>query len=398
MSRLNSPTARWPIAVAAVAIHLCLGTVYAWSVFRGPLAQVHGWTPEQTVAPFRWLLGGYALGMLLGGLLQDRLGPRPVTLGGGVLLAAGCLAAWWTGASMIGLCLGYGLVGGIGIGAAYLAPVATLIKWFPEKKGLITGIAILGFGSGSLVFAPLIETFLLRAPSIERALPETFLWMAVGLGSSVAMCALLMRNPPGTKAMVLGEGISPQEAVRDGGFYRLWFLFGLGLTPGLVILGEAAVLLGRFEPSTEWLTPGLGVGLGALANGLGRLVLGLLSDRIGIAFTQMAAMGLTVAGCLGLVWAESFETALGALCSITFAFGGFIATMPPRTAAAFGVRYLGGNYGVLFTAYGIAGFLTPILAPSLADTKLLALVLAVFALFAGFGAHAAPGGRKNRGS
>ena len=149
---LHQPRIRY--AVAAVFMQILLGVLYSWSIFRGPLAQLHGWTKAQTIAPYRYSLLVFAAGMILAGFWQDRKGPRIVASAGGFLLGTGCLLAAWIGDSVGGLVLAYGVVAGLGVGFAYVTPIATCIKWFPDKRGMIVGLAVMGFGVGPLVFGP----------------------------------------------------------------------------------------------------------------------------------------------------------------------------------------------------------------------------------------------------
>src|SRR5829696_5419731 len=153
---------RWWVVVAAVLVQLALGAVYAWSVFNKPLQAQFEWSKSEAVLPFEAAIGTIFIGSLAGGRIQDRMGPRPVALAGGVLYSLGIM-----GASLVGdsdqlwlLVLTYGVMGGIGLGAAYITPIAMLTKWFPDKRGLITGIAVAGFGFGAVITAPVAKSLL----------------------------------------------------------------------------------------------------------------------------------------------------------------------------------------------------------------------------------------------
>ena len=153
---------RWRFVGAAIVMQLCLGALYSWSVIRGPLEHVWGWDKAQSIAPYRYSVAFFALAMIAAGFWQDKKGPRLVGSVGGILLGTGCMLAAFMGggAGPGGMIVTYGVLGGLGTGFAYVTPIATCVKWFPDKRGMIVGLAVLGFGAGSLIFAPLIEKLL----------------------------------------------------------------------------------------------------------------------------------------------------------------------------------------------------------------------------------------------
>ena len=156
---------RWVMVVAAVVMQLCLGILYAYSVVRGPLSKECGYTVQQTGYPYMASLFFFALGMIVAGRWQDKAGPRTVAIVGGVLLAIGAAVAGMAYTSLPGLVFGYGVLGGLGVGFAYVTPIATCIKWFPDKRGTVTGLAVFGFGAGTLVFGPLLSKLIATAAS-----------------------------------------------------------------------------------------------------------------------------------------------------------------------------------------------------------------------------------------
>ena len=161
-------------------MQVLLGVIYSWSVFRGPLAQLHGWSKAQTIAPYRYSLLTFAAGMILAGFWQDRKGPRLVASVGGVLLGTGCLLASFLGDTLNGLIFSYGVVSALGVGFAYVTPIAMCIKWFPDKRGMIVGLAVMGFGVGPLLFGPLLEALLGKDPAqFAHTIPQTFRILAV---------------------------------------------------------------------------------------------------------------------------------------------------------------------------------------------------------------------------
>src|SRR5436309_9930263 len=196
-----APTAvssgRLRYAAAAVFMQVLLGVIYSWSIFRGPLAQLHGWTKAETIAPYRYSILTFAAGMILAGFWQDRKGPRVVASAGGFLLGTGCLLAAWIGGTVGGLVLAYGVVAGFGVGFAYVTPIATCIKWFPDKRGMIVGLAVMGFGIGPLLFGPLLEALMGSDPArLSVTIPRTFLILSGIFYAGVIGAAQLYRVPP----------------------------------------------------------------------------------------------------------------------------------------------------------------------------------------------------------
>lgn len=205
------PVSRARYAASAVFMQILLGVIYSWSIFRNPLAQLHGWSNAQTVAPYRYSLLAFAAGMIVAGFWQDRKGPRIVASVGGFLLGTGCVLSALFGESLSGLIVGYGLVAGVGVGFAYVTPIAMCIKWFPDKRGMIVGLAVMGFGVGPLVFGPLIESLIGADPTqFAATIPRTFLILAAIFYIGVIGSAQFYRvPPPGCNRQV---GLEPQNA------------------------------------------------------------------------------------------------------------------------------------------------------------------------------------------
>jgi len=357
-------------AVAAVAMQVLLCVLYAWSVFRGPLAQLYGWTKSDTIAPYRYSLLLFAAGMIVAGFWQDRKGPRVVASAGGLLLGTGCLLAAWIGNTPAGLVFAYGVVAGLGVGFAYVTPIATCIKWFPDKRGMIVGLAVMGFGAGPLVFGPLLERLIGADPAqFATTLPRTFMILAVIFYVGVIGTAQLYRVPPAgwrpegwtppTSAARARTDASPREMLSTWQFYALWALYFLGTSVGLTAIGEATPLIQEMAKSAA-VSAGTALGVMSVFNGLGRLGWGAFSDRWG---RKTAVLGMcvmsTVACLVFLRQATGFWQLLAGLCLVAFAYGGYLALMPSLTADYYGPKHVGANYGLLFTAWGLCGFLVP---------------------------------------
>jgi OFA family oxalate/formate antiporter-like MFS transporter len=359
-------TNRWLMVAAALVLQLCLGVLYAWSVFRAPLMKQFGWTVKEAGYPLMASFFFFAVGMIVAGRWQDKAGPKKVAIFGGVLLAAGCFLAGAIGQTVGGMVFAYGILGGLGVGFAYVTPIATCIKWFPDMRGTITGLAVFGFGAGTLVFGPLINKLI---GSI--GLSQTF--FAVGAIMLVCVCGAGSMfkvppagykpagwNPPAAAASTVTKADwTPNEIIGNGQFYVLWLIYLFGAAAGLMIIGQA-VPIGLEVAKLDRAVAAGGLGTMALLNGLGRLVHGSISDKIGRKNTLILCFAeYLVAFLLLLPNADTFTKWLVGICIVGFSYGGYLAVMPSMTADYFGTKSLGANYGYLFTAWGVAGVCGP---------------------------------------
>lgn len=364
------PTNRLQYAAAAVFMQVLLGIIYAWSIFRAPLAQLHGWSNAQTIAPYRYSLLAFAAGMIVAGFWQDRQGPRIVASAGGFLLGTGCLLAAFIGDTVSGLVLAYGIVAGVGVGFAYVTPIAMCIKWFPDKRGMIVGLAVMGFGIGPLLFGPLLETLLGNDPSrLGETIPRTFLILAAIFYTGVIGSAQLYRVPPAgwkpagwtpAAARTGAMEMPPGQMTGTWQFYALWIVYFLGTSVGLTAIGEATPLLKEMAKTNTMMTAGTALGIMSVFNGLGRLGWGSVSDRVGRKSAMLGMCAVSTLACVGFLRAPAgFLPLLTGLCLAAFAYGGYLALMPSLTADYFGPKNVGANYGLVFSAWGICGFLVP---------------------------------------
>jgi OFA family oxalate/formate antiporter-like MFS transporter len=381
------PTNRIRYAVAAVFMQVLLGVLYSWSVFRGPLAQLHGWSKAQTIAPYRYSLLAFAAGMVLAGFWQDRKGPRVVASAGGFLLGTGCLLAAWMGGTVEGLVMAYGIVAGIGVGFAYVTPIATCIKWFPDRRGMIVGLAVMGFGMGPLLFGPLLERLIGHdSARFAETIPQTFLILAVVFYIGVIGAAQFYRVPPaGWKpagwtpppGRVASREISPAAMLTTWQFYGLWTMYFLGTSVGLTAIGEATPLIQEMARTSAAMSAGMALGVMSIFNGAGRLTWGSVSDRFGRKAAVLCMSAVSVVACLGFLrLASGFWNLLAGLCLVAFSYGGYLALMPSFTADYYGPKHVGANYGLVFSAWGICGFVVPGHFAALMDRARLANDLA----------------------
>ena len=354
---------RWTMVVAALVMQICLGVLYAYSVVRGPLTKELGYTVKQTGYPLMASFLFFAVGMIIAGRWQDKAGPRKVGIVGGVLLAIGAAVAGAMYKDLTWLIIGYGVLGGLGVGFAYVTPIATCIKWFPDKRGTITGLAVFGFGAGTLVFGPLLSN-LIKSSGIATMFYTVSVIMLVFVCGAAAMFKVPPAgykpagwNPPAPApgAQIVKTNYLPSEIVKTGSFWTLWVIYFIGAAAGLMIIGQAVPIGVQVAKLTPAVAAG-GLGVMALLNGLGRLVWGSISDKLGRTKTIIACFVMYIlAFVFVLPNSDTFILWLVGVCAVGFAYGGYLALMPSLTADYFGTKSLGANYGFLFSAWGIAG-------------------------------------------
>ncbi len=377
---------RWIVVLGAVLIQLCLGAVYAWSLFNQPLIQLYGWEASGVVLTFSITIATMSVFTIIAGKIQDKIGPRWVATVGGLLLGAGLLLASQA-TTLTQLYLFYGLIGGAGIGTAYVCPLATCLKWFPDKRGMISGIAVAGFGAGALLFKPIIVNFL---GTIGVA--STFMYLGIIYMVAIVIGAQLLVVPP---AGFVPKGWTPPATASGGGsndfttkemlstpqFYMLWVMYLFGCLAGLMVIGLAADI-GMNLVNLTAATAANAVVIIAIFNATGRIVWGTLSDKLG-RITSLIVMYTLAAAAMFLMSAFTMTYATFLLlCSlIGFCFGGFLALFPSLVADYYGTKNLGTNYGIVFLAYGSAAIIGPQIGTAIAFTQafLIAAVLCVIA-------------------
>jgi OFA family oxalate/formate antiporter-like MFS transporter len=374
----RAPTAgRWWIAVAAVLVQLALGAVYAWSVFNKPLQSEFGWSKSQVVLPFEVAIGVIFIGTLVGGRIQDRRGPRPVALAGVVLYSVGImLASLVTSKDQLWLLvLTYGLMGGLGLGLAYITPIAMLAKWFPDKRGLITGIAVGGFGFGAVITGPVAKNLL--AGTSHK--PGVFLPLGIAYLVAGLLGASLFRNPPagyavpGWEPATSGRSIATTDVYDLGGALRTpqWWLLTAILTLntlcGIAFISQASDAAQGLTGISAGAAATF-VGLMGLFNGAGRIGWAALSDGVG---RMRAFLGmLLVQGVAFLILPHVAFAVFAVLAALIYlSYGGGFGTMPATAADFFGTPNAGAIYGAMIVAWSIGGVVGPLIAARLYESS-----------------------------
>lgn len=392
---------RWAIALAGIVVMLCLGTVYSWSIFTNSLIAGFGWSSQTATTPFEVAIFFLGIGAVFGGRWQDHVGPRVVTIAGVVVWGLGVLlaglgtarfGAWW-------LYVTYGVIGGFGNGMAYVTPVAMVTKWFPDKRGLGSGLVVMGFGLGAFVYnqiVPRIAAFASAAKAAGAYItardaaikagttfdPAQYQLAPAQIGTVMTvfvmsgiifivlggLCAMLLRNPADGAAVAnaTGAGYTPGEVLSTPQFYGLWLLLFLNVTAGILIISNAVPIIIELTKTTAAVAAPL-YGLVAIFNALGRFFWGSISDRIG-RNASYVAMYLIQAVIFFLL---AGVHALGpiALCFaiVLLCYGGGFGVMPSFNADYFGTRFLGQNYGMILTAWGVGGVVGPFIAARVKD-------------------------------
>jgi len=366
---------RWGIAVAGIVMQIALGAVYAWSVFRVPLARQFEWSISEVTFTFTICIFVLGISSFFGGLWLNRKGPRIVALTGGFLYGLGVILASLSDHGLWWLYFSYGVIGGIGLGFSYIVPVAVLVKWFPDRRGLITGIAVGGFGAGALITAPVAE-WLIRTVGVLN----TFAWLGIAYLIMTVVAGYFMQNPPvGWKP----EGWMPTasqasqrsvkdytlgEALRTWQWWALWLLLFLNTSAGISVISQEAPMFQELAKVSAVTAAGM-VGVVSIGNALGRVFWAWASDLI----TRRATFLVMFALQAILFWFLPGISSVAALTIVAFVvpmcYGGGFGTMPAFTADYFGSKNVGPIYGLMLTAWGFASAFGPLLIAYLRETS-----------------------------
>lgn len=351
-----------------------LGAVYAWSVFRIPLSKAFGWSISQVTFAFTLAILMLGLSAFAGGLWMRRSGPRRVAIVAGIFYGVGVFLAGFSGGHLYWLYFSYGFLGGIGLGLGYIVPVATLVQWFPDKRGMITGLAVAGFGAGALITAPIASHLIVRVGVLK-----TFAILGIAYFIAVTMPAFWMANPPADyRPAGWAPSMSQQRqrsqrtytlrgAIRAWQWYALWLLLFLNSCAGISIISQAAPMAQEITGVSAAVAAGL-VGIISIANGSGRFLWAWFSDLVGRRWIFVAMFVIQ-----GIVFAlmpkvHNF-TAFTALCFIILlCYGGGFGTMPAFAADSFGPENVGSIYGLMLTAWGFAGVFGPMMIARVRQT------------------------------
>lgn len=353
---------RWLPVIGGVVMNLALGTLYAWSVFVIPLEQEFGWTRAQTSWVFTIAIAVFAFTFVVAGRIQDRRGPRICALIGGLLVSTGFALASLT-TSLWYLYVVFGLIVGLGNGFGYATPIPVASKWFPDKRGLVVGIMVAGYGGGSAIFGPVASAL------IEQiGWRNTFAILGVMFFAMTMLGTWLIRNPPSEyqpplptrRSVAVSNAIelSTSEMLRTSTFYALWTAYCLGATAGLMTISQLVPFARNAGLATAAAT--FAITIGAIGNAAGRILSGWLSDRLGRVPTLQLMISVSAIAMPTLFfWRQDLLLFYILVAVVYWCYGTQLSVFASTAADFYGTRHLGMNYGTLFTAWGIAGILGP---------------------------------------
>lgn len=350
--------------VAGAVIQLCIGIIYIWSIFQPAVMEYYSWSAADASVTFSIMLATFVLGIVVGGRINDKKGPRPVVFLGGILFCAGIFLSSFVPQEMPQLIwLFYGGLAGFGVGAAYTSTISCAQKWFMDKKGFATGVIVCTFGASTVVFTPVVNT-LLKTVGVS----QTFLTLSIIFLAVILIFGWFVKNPSMEymdKFEVALPDLSRQKQYTPGEvlktkYYYFIFLSMLLLTPAYFIINPLLKSLGELRSLTEAAALA-GVMATGMASAAGRLLAPWLSDRIGRRNVLFLLYGITLVSILLLTFAQGyFFIVLIAL--VSFAFGGSAGVYPAVTADYFGIKNNGVNYGLIMIAFAVSGLLFPAIA------------------------------------
>ena len=393
----RAPAHRWVMVAMATLLMICLGTVYAWSYFQTPIMKAYGWSTTQVSLIFSFTILFLGVTAAIGGVVLPRVGPRRLAVSGSILFSLGyaVAAAALSIKSLILLYIGYGFIGGIGLGLGYVTPVTTIAKWFPDRKGLATGIVVMGFGFGALFMSKVLAPLLLGLTG--NNLVTTFLLFAVLFFAITMTSASFLRNPPqgwkpgvspaktdraGNTASAMPSQApgaaahipSPLEAFREAKgdilssrFLLLWLMFFCNISAGITIVGFQSPmfqkLLSQANPAlTSVALAAMGATLIAVTsifNGVGRFFWGAVSDRVGRIATFRIMLGSELVIFVLLIVVHQPIVFAALLCWVLLCYGGGFGIMPSAVAELFNPNKMTVIYGAALTAWAVGGVVGP---------------------------------------
>jgi OFA family oxalate/formate antiporter-like MFS transporter len=366
------------VAMATILM-VCLGTVYAWSYFQTPIMESYGWNNSQVSLTFSLAIFFLGLSAAVGGVFLPKLGPRTLALSGSILFSVGYAISGMALSipSLPLLYLGYGVIGGTGLGLGYVTPVATIVKWFPDKKGLATGIVVMGFGFGALMMSKILAPS--RMAWTNGNLVSVFFWLALVFAVLTIIASLSLANPVQANAEA---PLNPAQAFQNakptlvsGRFILVWIMFFCNITAGIAVVGfQSPMFQELLKSNNSALSPAVLVSMGAtliaitsLFNGFGRFLWGAVSDRAGRIKTYriMLRSQLVVFLLLAITGNPWIFTVL--VCWILLCYGGGFGTMPATISELFGAERMTVVYGVVLTAWAAGGVVGPQITAFLKD-------------------------------
>ena len=402
---------KWLIAIMGTLTHLSLGTVYAWSFFQTPITQLAGWSNTQVAWTFS--LSIFMLGVMAawGGTKIDKYGPRKLAITGGVMYALGYIISAYalSSGTLWLLYLAFGVLGGAGLGLAYVTPVATVSKWFTEKQGLATGVVVMGFGLGALVMSKLLAPLFLQLSNQD--LSKTFLYIGLSLIVVLPFSALFLQLPPTDKKECQSnhlekvKGKSPFKSIFSKSFIIIWLMFMINVVAGMIFISFQSPLLQdilklrlpattNFSDATVINTLNAAgatlIAVSSVFNGLGRFFWGAISDKIGRISTFRILLALQALIFIALIFVSHPVWFFVFVCVVLLSYGGGFGVIPSLINNSYGSKLMPALYGAALTAWGVGGIIGPQIVAFMKDNYpanagLYAFVIGSVLLVVGFG-------------
>ncbi|KMO57347.1 L-lactate MFS transporter [Lacticaseibacillus rhamnosus] len=357
---------RYLVALGGILLHLMIGSVYAWSVFTGPIAKQTGWTLSAVTIAFSIAIFFLGMSAAFMGRLVERFGPRltgtvaALLYGSGILLTGLAVQIH----SLPLLYIGYGVIGGLGLGAGYVTPVSTIIAWFPDKRGLATGMAIMGFGFAAMLTGPVAQQLIANLGVVATMYVLGAVYMVIMLGSAQVIRKPHPHEVPAAdlakSVSLTGKAMTANEAVKTRSFRYLWLMFFINITCGIGLVAVASPMAQQ-QTGMSATTAAVMVGVVGLFNGFGRLAWATLSDLIGRPLTYTLIFIVDVAMLAGILVLRSPLLFGIALCLIMSCYGAGFSVIPAYLGDVFGTKQLGAIHGYVLTAWAAAGVAGPTL-------------------------------------
>jgi OFA family oxalate/formate antiporter-like MFS transporter len=365
---------RWWRVVGGLMMNLALGSLYAWSVFVAPLEKEFGWKRADTSQVFTWAVVVFAIAFILAGRLQDKVGPFFISLTGCILLTAGFLLSAQT-TSLTYLIVCFGVIVGIGNGFGYATPIPVMAKWFPDKRGLAVGLAVAGYGGGSAIFGPMANLWLIP----KYGWRTTFVVLGIVFFVMTLIGSLLLKNPPvgyrppgwapapAAKAAATTYEFRPGETLRTPTFYFMWIAYALGTSAGLMVISQLVPFAKSMNIPTAALQT-MTLVIGAAGNASGRIFSGWMSDALGRLNVLRLMIGISAVAMPILYLTGNNVALLYVMVFVVYwCYGTQLSVNASTTSDFWGTKNAGINYGLLFTAWGVAGIIGPRIGGKLFD-------------------------------
>jgi len=380
MSQESLMSKRWLVAIMGTLLQVCLGTVYAWSYWQNPIMKTYGWTNTQAAWAFSLAIFFLGVGAAWGGMNLAKQGPRKLAMLGGFLFGTGYLVGAYALSiqSIPLLYIGYGVIGGCGLGLGYVTPIATAAKWFPDKKGFITGMVVMGFGFGALVMAKILAPMFMA--TFNGNIPQVFTALGVLMLVLTLPAGYFLTNPPAgfvptgytppastAASQKTDDSVTAKQCILSLRFLLMWVMFFFNIIAGIMFIGFQSPLLQDLmkvkDPAMTGAALAAGgatlIAISSIFNGVGRFFWGGLSDKIGRVNAFRLILGSQFLVFLALLVVKN-PIVFGVLvCYILLCYGGGFGTMPSFCLDVFGAKNMPTVYGTIITAWGTAGIVGP---------------------------------------